>query len=111
LVEPSDARAVLIVGSHGALHGGDPATALPVAARGAIFHDAGRGKDDAGTSRLPILDQHGIAAATVDYRTARIGDARSMWDTGLLSVANATAVARGVSVGMSARAAAKILRQ
>ena len=110
LVLPSDAGATLVIGSHGALHGGDPASALPVDARAAIFHDAGRGKDDAGVSRLPVLAERGIAAATVDFRSARIGDAESLWATGVLSVVNAVAAQRGVRVGDGVRDAALRLR-
>ena len=110
LVAAVDSGAVLVIGSHGALHGGDPASALPVDARAAFFHDAGRGKDDAGTTRLPVLALRGMPAATVDYRSARIGDARSMWSTGVLSVVNAPAAARGVAVGMRLRDAAMRLR-
>jgi hypothetical protein len=110
LVTPADAGATLVVGSHGALHGGDPATALRVAARAAIFHDAGRGKDDAGITRLPVLAQRGIAAAAVDFRTARIGDAASMWASGVLSVVNAVAAARDVRAGMPVRDAVERLR-
>jgi hypothetical protein len=110
LVVPGDAGATLVVGSHGGLHGGDPDSALPVAARAAIFHDAGRGKDDAGTSRLPVLAARGIAAAVVDARSARIGDAASMWDTGLLSAVNAVAAARGVHAGAGVQEAALRLR-
>jgi hypothetical protein len=65
LVDATDADTVIVIGSHGALHGGDPASALPVAARGVFFHDAGRGKEDAGVSRLPALDARavGLSAA------------------------------------------------
>lgn len=105
LVRDDDAGAILIIGSHGALHGGDPASALPVDAQAAFFHDAGRGKEDAGTSRLPALDARGIAAATVDYRSAHIGDARSMWDRGVLSCVNASLRRLGVAPGTSVRAA------
>ncbi len=98
---PDDAGRILVIGSHGGLHGGRPESALPVDAAAALFHDAGRGKDDAGCTRLPVLAQRGIPAATVDYRTARIGDARSLWATGRLSVVNAVAHERGWRVGMS----------
>ena len=110
LVEPTDAGAVLVIGSHAALHGGDPATALPVAARAAFFHDAGRGPGDANVSRLPVLADRGIPAAAVDFRSARIGDARSLWETGVLSVVNAPAQALGVAPGMRVRDAAARLR-
>ncbi len=108
-VRPDDEGAVLVIGSHGALHGGDPASALPVDAAGAFFHDAGRGVDDAGTSRLPVLDGRGLPAATVDCRSARIGDARSIWATGTLSCVNRTAARRGLRIGMRVDEAARIL--
>jgi hypothetical protein len=108
-IDARDAGAVLVIGSHGALHGGDPASALRVAAAGAFFHDAGGGRDDAGHSRLPVLDARGIAAATVGHRSARIGDARSMWATGTLSRVNATAASRGIAPGMRVEAAARRL--
>jgi hypothetical protein len=105
MVVAGDAGCVLVIGSHGGLHGGRPDTALPVAAAAAVFHDAGRGKDGASLTRLPVLAARGIPAATVDYVTARIGDARSMWDTGVLSVVNAAAAARGWRAGMDVRTA------
>ena len=108
-VEATDAGTVLVIGSHGGLHGGDPASALPVDAAAAFFHDAGIGCEEAGVSRLPVLDARGIPAATVDYRSARIGDARSMWSTGTLSRVNAAAVRRGVSTGMRVVEAAERL--
>jgi hypothetical protein len=108
-VQPTDAGAVLVIGSHGALHGGDPASALPVDAAGAFFHDAGIGCDEAGVSRLPVLNARGIPAATVDYRSARIGDARSMWATGTLSRVNAAAAGRGLRIGTRVDAAAAML--
>jgi hypothetical protein len=99
MVVPGDAGCLLVIGSHGGLHGGRPESALPVAAAAAVFHDAGRGKDGASVSRLPVLAARGMPAATVDYRTARIGDARSLWESGRLSVVNAVAAARGWRVG------------
>ena len=99
MVRPDDAGCLLVIGSHGGLHGGRPESALPVAAAGAVFHDAGRGKDGASVSRLPVLAARGMPAATVDYRSARIGDARSLWATGRLSVVNAVAAVRGWRVG------------
>ena len=108
-VEPADAGAVLVIGSHGALHGGVPASALRVDAAGALFHDAGGGCEDAGHSRLPVLDARGIPAATVDGGSARIGDARSMWETGTLSRVNAAAASRGLATGMRVDEAARRL--
>ena len=41
-VVPADAGRILVIGSHGALHGGRPESALPVDAAAAVFNDAGR---------------------------------------------------------------------
>jgi hypothetical protein len=108
LVEAKDDGCVLVIGSHGALHGGDPASALAVDAAAAFFHDAGGGKEGAGFTRLPVLAARGIPAATVDYRTARIGDALSLWRTGVLSRVNEAARARGWRERMSVQRAATI---
>lgn len=101
LVRPEDAGAVIITGSHGGLLGGRPETAIRVAALAAVYNDAGIGIDEAGMSRLPALDARGIAGATVAAASARIGEARSSWETGRLSAVNATARAWGAAVGMS----------
>jgi hypothetical protein len=101
LVRPEDAGTIVVTGSHGAILGGRPETAIRVDALAAIYHDAGTGKDNAGMSRLPALDPRGIGAATVDGDTARIGDARSIWASGRISHINRTAAAWGARVGMS----------
>ena len=98
---PEDAGRVLVIGSHAALHGGRPESALPIAARAAVFHDAGVGA--AGVTRLPVLGARGIPTAAVGAMTARIGDARSLWDTGVVAHLNEPALARGARVGMRAR--------
>jgi len=97
----ADAGRVLVIGSHAALHGGRPDSALPVAARAALFHDAGVGA--AGVTRLPVLEMRGIAAGAVDGVTARIGDARSLWETGRVAHLNRPALAAGARPGMTAR--------
>ena len=88
---PEDAGRILVIGSHGALHGGRPESALGVEAAAAVFNDAGVGADRIGISRLPVLAARGIPAATVDCMSARIGDGRSMWESGLISHVNAIA--------------------
>ena len=79
LVLPEHKDAIVITGSHGGLLGGKPETALKYDVLGALYNDAGIGKDAAGTSRLPALNARGIAAATVSAASARIGDARSTY--------------------------------
>lgn len=100
LIDAADAGIVLVIGSHGALHGGVASSALLVDAHGAFFHDACGGCDGAGYTRLPALDRRGIAAASVDGRTARIGEARSLWETGVISRVNGVAARTGVAAGM-----------
>lgn len=99
LARPEHAGKILIFGSHGALHGGRIETAIPVAARAAAFHDAGAKEED--MTRLPALAARGIPAVTVATMSARIGDARSMWETGTISFANAPAAALGAKPGVS----------
>ena len=109
LVEPGDAGAIVIAGSHGGLVGGRPETALRVQALAAVYHDAGIGVERAGVSRLPVLDARGIVAAAVDYDSARIGEARSLWETGRLSVVNNLAASLGVLPGISVKEFADVV--
>ena len=104
LVRPEDEGQIVITGSHGGLIGGDPARALKADARIAVFNDAGVGLDDVGISRLPALDQKSIAAVTVSCRSARIGDAASALETGVISHVNDTAADLGARVGLSLKA-------
>jgi hypothetical protein len=103
LAQPEDAGAIIACGSHGGLHGARPETALGVAARLAVFNDAGLGKDAAGASRLPVLQARGIAAATVSTASARIGSARSTWFDGIVSAVNPAATALGLRTGLAVR--------
>jgi hypothetical protein len=90
-VKPGDAGQIVVTGSHGGLVGGDPRLALRVAGYAGIFNDAGIGIDDAGTTRLPALDERGIPAFTVSAVSAIIGDARSTYRHGVISVVNKAA--------------------
>jgi hypothetical protein len=111
LVAPKHHDAIVITGSHGGLLGGRPETALKYDVRAAFYNDAGIGIDEAGVSRLPALDERGIAAATVSAISARIGDARSTYEDGVLSRVNARAAALGLAPGMPAREAVARLRR
>jgi len=104
LVKPEDRRSVVVSGSHGALLAGQRSDGvMAVDLFAAIFNDAGGGKDDAGFARLPALDAMGVAAATVSCHSARIGDGRSSYETGVLSRVNETAARLELRDGMSAR--------
>ena len=99
LIAPEDAGQIIVTGSHGALVGGSAAMALRVDGFAAVFSDAGVGADDAGITRLPALDTRGIAGLTVSAASARIGDAASLYEEGLISHANATARRLGARPG------------
>lgn len=106
LAKAEDARSIVVTGSHGGLLGNRSDDGmLPVDVFAAFFNDAGGGKDDAGFARLGVLDAKGTAAATVSCHTARIGDGRSTYETGVLSRLNATAARLELKEGMSAREA------
>jgi hypothetical protein len=105
LAKPEDRRQIVVTGSHGALFGGKPDRVLDVDVFAAFFNDAGGGKDDAGFARLPILDERAIAAGTVSCHSARIGDGRSTYDTGVLSRINESARRLELREGMTCREA------
>jgi uncharacterized protein YunC (DUF1805 family) len=99
LIRQQDEGETIITGSHGGLIGRDPARALKTKARLAVFNDAGIGRKDAGISRLLALDNKGVAAATVAHNSARIGDAKSTFETGVVSAVNRAAARLGLSIG------------
>jgi uncharacterized protein YunC (DUF1805 family) len=106
LSRPEDARAIVLSGTHGAVLGGKAEDGLvKVDVFAAFFNDAGGGKEGVGYSRLPTLDPRGIAAATVSSNTARIGDGRSTYESGVLSHVNAVGKRLGLEEGMTAREA------
>ena len=102
-IAPEDAGRILVIGSHGALLGGRRESALAVDAAAAVFNDAGVGADHIGITHLAALGARGIPAAAVDCMSARIGDGRSMWESGLISHMNSLATQMGVVHGMSVR--------
>ncbi|HKJ00520.1 MAG TPA: hypothetical protein VKB51_18770 [bacterium] len=104
LVRPEDEGAVVVTGSHGGLLGGRPETAIKVSVFAVVYNDACIGVDRAGLSRLPALNARGIAGATVDAWSARIGDGHSMWETGVLSHVNSAAERLGGRPGMTVQA-------
>lgn len=92
-----DAGCIAVSGSHGGLS----AARYAVAARPllSVFNDAGIGKDDAGIAGLALLQLHRLAACTVSHHSARIGDAQSTLDDGVIQHMNAEARALGVQAG------------
>ncbi len=105
LVSSADDGRIIVAGSHGALIGGDPKRALKAHARFACFNDAGIGKHQIGVSRLPALDQQGIAAVTVSHQSCIIGDAASAYENGRISAVNGVAQAMGIMADQPLREA------
>jgi hypothetical protein len=99
LIEDADAGGIIVTGSHGALVGGNAKMALRVDGFAAVFSDAGVGRDGAGISRLQALDQRTIAGLTVSAASARIGEAASVFEEGIISHANRTAQKIGARPG------------
>lgn len=99
LVTPDDVGQIVVTASHGGLIGGNPRLAIQVDCLAAVYSDAGVGIEDAGISRLPALDSRGIAGVTVSAASARIGEAASIFEQGLISFANETARRLGAVPG------------
>ena len=90
---------IVITGSHGGVSAAHLALAHPPAL--VVFNDAGGGLDHAGTRSLEILQSYGVAACTVSHLSARIGEADSTLQNGVISHANSLALARGIVAGQS----------
>lgn len=99
LVDACDDGLIAVTASHGERLAGLQSDGVQASPRLVTFNDAGIGKDSAGIGRLPLLQQRGIAALTVSAHTARIGDARSCYEDGTISCANARARELGCRVG------------
>lgn len=99
LLGPADDGLIAVTASHGERLAGLASDGVRAEPRLVTFNDAGIGKDSAGIGRLPLLQQRGIAALTVSAHSARIGDARSCFEDGVVSSANARARDLGCRVG------------
>lgn len=92
---------VVVSGSHGGLSAARYALAAgPLLT---VFNDAGVGKDEAGIAGLALLQAAGLAACAVAHSSARIGDARSTLEDGVVTHANAAAAALQVGPGARVR--------
>jgi hypothetical protein len=81
----------------------------PFDVRGIICNDAGRCMDDSGIRGLRIVEESGIAAATVSADSSEIGDSLSTYRDGIVSALNDTARKFGVFEGLSAKEAAHVM--
>lgn len=97
-----DARGAIVVSGS---HGGTSAARYAIAARPllTVFNDAGIGKDEAGIVGLAMLQAEGLAAVAVSHTSARIGEARSTLEDGIVAHANPAAAALGGQPGQRLR--------
>ncbi|BBE35628.1 hypothetical protein [Sphingosinicella microcystinivorans] len=106
---PEDVENVLVTAGH------TGRSAVPYLLKvrpfGFICSDGGGGRDASGRLGLEMVENAGLAGATVDARLARMGDALSSYHDGIITGANSLARAAGVDIGMSARVAARILAE
>lgn len=110
LLLPEDAQSIAVAGSHGAVLPLDDRLLLNGDALGALFCDAGFGKEGIGVRRIQMLDAFGKPGAAVSVTSARIGNGMSVLDGGILSFVNATATGYGARVGMGAREYVSLLQ-
>lgn len=103
----ADAGCTGVSGSHGGIS--SARYALAARPRLSVFNDAGVGRDQAGIAALAFLQAHGLAACTVAHHTARIGDAHSTLNDGIISHTNALARALGVCAGQRCTEAIALL--
>jgi hypothetical protein len=99
---PHDAGCVAVSGSHGGLSSARYAQAAKPWL--SVFNDAGMGKDQAGIAGLGTLQQAGLAALAVSHASARIGQASSTLQDGVVSHANKAAQALGFVSGSPLKA-------
>tara|TARA_R110002110_G_scaffold395138_2_gene609593 strand:+ start:89060 stop:89878 length:819 start_codon:yes stop_codon:yes gene_type:complete len=99
LVGPDDAGEIVITASHGELLREAPRWGARPDVLAAVFNDAG----SEFPTRLPDLDTRGIAGATVAADSARIGEAMSTYEDGIISHVNETARKFGATPGISCR--------
>lgn len=106
-LQPEYVGNVVIAASHGGVYAGYCAAKGHL--RGVILNDAGIGRERAGISSLGYLDALGIAAATADGQSCRIGDGHDMAASGVISFVNATASAAGCAVGQTVKVCAELM--
>lgn len=110
LLLPEDAHSIMVAGSHGAVLPQDDRMLLNGDALGALFCDAGFGKQGIAVRRIQKLDSVGKPGAAVSVTSARIGNGMSVVETGIVSFVNATASRHGAHIGMRAREYVSLLQ-
>ena len=95
------AGAIVVSGSHAGTAAADYVLVHPHKPLAVFLNDAGVGCDHAGIAGLPMLDAIGVIAAACSHETARIGEARDVFERGVISHANRSAKLVGIEPGMT----------
>lgn len=106
-VRPDNRGDVAVTGSNGGMYCAH--ATLDARLAGAVFNDAGVGKNGAGIAALPFCDKYAVPVFTVAHTSSRIGDGADTMERGVVSHANSAASALGVRPGMPCREAAPLL--
>ncbi len=96
--DSNDHGRIVLSGSHGGIY--PAAVASQANVRAVIFNDAGIGLGGAGVAGVDALAQVGMAAASVDCHSARIGSAADQLASGVISHVNQPAAQLGIAVQM-----------
>ena len=107
-LKPEHVGNVVVAGSHGGVYAGHCAAEGRV--RAVILNDAGVGRERAGIGSLAYLHALGIASATADSKSCRIGNAKDMAAFGVVSFVNDTARALGCAAGQTVAECADRMR-
>lgn len=108
-IDEACADGVIVSGSHGGSSSTGFVLRAPARPRAVFLNDAGVGRDRAGIVALEMLEAAGIACACYSHESARIGEARDAYESGVIAHINARARTAGLEIGMSVREAAALL--
>ncbi len=97
-IKEDDKDKFIVSGSHGGIPSVEYAIDKKVF--GAVFNDAGVGKNRAGISGLAVLEEKGILGVTVKADSAEIGNAKDTYENGLVSYCNNRAKDHGAQKNM-----------
>lgn len=108
-IDASCADGVIVSGSHGGASSTRFVTGAPARPHAVFFNDAGIGKQRAGIVALELLDEIDVVCAVYSHDSARIGDARDGFESGVLTGVNGCARAAGLAIGQTVRDAVGML--
>ena len=100
-IKEDDKDKFIVSGSHGGIPSVEYAIDKKVF--GAVFNDAGVGKNNAGVSGLSVLEDNGILGITVKADSAEIGNAKDTYENGIISYFNNIAKDYGVQKNMKVK--------